>query len=359
MLNLVRYVKTDPATYLIQYRKGKVRRQGSGLSFFYFAPSSTLVSVPLVSVDLPFMFAESTADFQEITLQGRVVYRIADPLRLSGLVNYALRPDGKGYVSDGPDRLNDRVLNQVQVAVRAEIAPLALAEALTAGARLTEAVSARLRSAETLEALGLAVMDLAILAVKPTPETARALAAEMRERVLQDADQAVYRRRNATVDEERAIRENELQTDIAVAEKRRQVEEAEMEAKRAVAEKARTIEREDLEGRIASGRAPRPAGGTGRRQCPHRGRRPRLCPGRGDGCPGQGRAAGPGGGGQHRDGPGAAHRPRLPGPGRAGRQDRRAQHLPGPVGPAAAEALTWPAQSFASYSSTGAPGWRT
>ena len=251
MLNLVRYVKTDPATYLIQYRKGKVRRQGSGLSFFYFAPSSTLVSVPLVSVDLPFMFAESTADFQEITLQGRVVYRIADPLRLSGLVNYALRPDGKGYVSDGPDRLNDRVLNQVQVAVRAEIAPLALAEALTAGARLTEAVSARLRTAETLDALGMAVMDLAILAVKPTPETARALAAEMRERVLQDADQAVYRRRNATVDEERAIRENELQTDIAVAEKRRQVEEAEMEAKRAVAEKARTIEREDLEGRIA------------------------------------------------------------------------------------------------------------
>ena len=251
MLNLVRYVKTDPATYLIQYREGKVRRQGSGLSFFYFAPSSTLVSVPLVSVDLPFMFAESTADFQEITLQGRVVYRIADPLRLSALVNYALRPDGKGYVSDGPDRLNDRVLNQVQVAVRAEIAPLALAEALTAGARLTEAVNARLRTAETLEALGLAVMDLAILAVKPTPETARALAAEMRERVLQDADQAVYRRRNATVDEERAIRENELQTDIAVAEKRRQVEEAEMEAKRAVAEKARTIEREDLEGRIS------------------------------------------------------------------------------------------------------------
>ena len=35
-------------------------------------------------------------------------------------------PDGKGYVSDGPERLNDRVLNQVQVAVRAEIAPLAL-----------------------------------------------------------------------------------------------------------------------------------------------------------------------------------------------------------------------------------------
>ena len=84
-----------------------------------------------------------------------------------------------------------------------------------------------------------------------TPETARALAAEMRERVLQAPTRRSTAAGNATVDEERAIRENELQTDIAVAEKRRQVEEAEMEAKRAVAEKARTIEREDLEGRIA------------------------------------------------------------------------------------------------------------
>jgi hypothetical protein len=251
LFGLVRYIKTDPSTYLIQYSKGKVRRQGSGLSFYYVAPSSTLVSVPLASVDLPFMFAESTADFQEITIQGRVVYRIADPQRLSGLVNYSLKPNGRDYVSDGPEHLGNRVLNQVQVAVRAELAPLSLAEALAAGARLTDAVSVRLRGSQTLDALGIALMDLAILAVKPTPETARALAAEMRERVLQDADQAVYRRRNASVDEERAIKENELKTDIAVAEKRRQVQEAEMEAKRAVAEKARTIEREDLEGRIA------------------------------------------------------------------------------------------------------------
>ena len=249
-LNLVRYVKSNPSTYLIQYRQGGIARQGRGLAFFYFVPSSTLASVPLTSVDLPFMFAESTADFQEVSIQGRVVYRVAEPERLSELVDFSLDARGSGYASEDPDKLDSRVLNQVQVMVRAELQPMALAAALVAGSGLTEAVGDRLQHSATLSALGIAVMDLAILAVKPTPETARALEAEMRERVLQDADEALFRRRNAAVDQERAIKENELQTDIAVAEKNRQVQEAEMEARRAVAEKKRAMEQENLEGRI-------------------------------------------------------------------------------------------------------------
>ncbi len=250
MLNLIRYVKSDPSTYLFQYRNGNIVRQGRGLSFYYFVPSSTLVAVPMASMDKPFMFAETTLDFQEVSIQGRVVYRVVDPERLSQMANFALKPNGAGYASEDPDKLDNRILNQVQVMVRAEIQAMSLADALVAGDSLTQAVSERLRESARLGELGIEVMDLAILAVKPTPETSRALEAEMRERVLQDADEAVYRRRNAAVDQERAIKENELQTDIAVAQKDREVREAEMEAKRAVAEKKRAIEQEELEGKI-------------------------------------------------------------------------------------------------------------
>jgi regulator of protease activity HflC (stomatin/prohibitin superfamily) len=232
MLNpfhLVRYVKSDPSTYLIQYRGGRIARQGRGLAFLYFAPRTTLVAVPLASVDLPFMFAEATADFQEITVQGRVVYQVADPERLSGLMNYALNPRGTGYLCEDPDKLDGRVLHQVQVMLRAELEPLVLAAALAAGSRLTEGVRERLRASAPLAALGIEVMDVAVLAVRPTPETARALGAEMREQVLQSADEAVYRRRNAAVDQERAIKENELQTEQAVAERRRLLEQENLE----------------------------------------------------------------------------------------------------------------------------------
>ena len=42
----IRFVKTDPTTYLLQYRGGQAVREGVGLSFFYYAPT-TSGTVPL------------------------------------------------------------------------------------------------------------------------------------------------------------------------------------------------------------------------------------------------------------------------------------------------------------------------
>ena len=47
----VRYFKASPTTFVMQYINGRVKREGVGLSFFYFAPSSTLVAVPVGSTD--------------------------------------------------------------------------------------------------------------------------------------------------------------------------------------------------------------------------------------------------------------------------------------------------------------------
>ena len=65
-----------------------------GASFFYFAPTTSLVSVPLASVDVPFVFQEVTADFQEVTLQGQLTYRVADPVKLSQLMDYTIDAAG-------------------------------------------------------------------------------------------------------------------------------------------------------------------------------------------------------------------------------------------------------------------------
>ena len=46
--------------------------------------------IPTASVNEPFMFAEVTADYQDVTIQGQVTYRIADPRRTAALLNFAL-----------------------------------------------------------------------------------------------------------------------------------------------------------------------------------------------------------------------------------------------------------------------------
>ena len=245
-----RYYKAAPTTYLIQYRNGRIVRQGRGISLFYFAANTTLIAIPTSSVDLPFMFAENTADFQEITLQGQVVYRISDPERLSTMVNFALNRDGSGYLSDDPQKLDNQILNQVQIAIRAEIQKMGLSATLQAGDELGQRVNQRFIESANLQRLGIEIIDMAIIAIKPIPETGRALEAKMREQILQQADEAIYLRRNAAIENERAIKENELQTEIAITEMQQQVQEGEMEAKRQRAEKKRQIEMENLQGAI-------------------------------------------------------------------------------------------------------------
>lgn len=245
-----RYIKTEPTTYLMQYKRGKLIREGAGLSFFYFAPSTALLAVPLATTDLPFIFKETTADFQEVTVQGQVVYRIQDPRKLAGLMNFSLNARGDGYQSDAPQKVGGRLFNLTQVLTRAQIQQLSLREALNATESLVSYLKAQLSQSEVLATLGLEALDITVQAIRPTPETARALEATVREDMLKAADEAIYSRRNAAVEQERAIKENELKTEIAVETKKREIRETQMEAERAVLEKKRQIDQEQLEGRI-------------------------------------------------------------------------------------------------------------
>ncbi|HLA64397.1 MAG TPA: SPFH domain-containing protein [Rhodothermales bacterium] len=245
-----RFIKVPPTTYLLRYADGKVRQEGAGLSFFYYAPTTTLVSVPLASKDVPFIFADVTADFQEVSVQGQVTYRIARPHETAGLLNFTLDAGGR-YVSDDPEKLGERVINQVHVLVRGEVERLTLRDAVRGAEALAGRVLAKLVDAPAIASLGLEVLGLSIVAVRPTPDTARALEAEQREALLREADQATYTRRNAAIEQERAIQENQLNTEIAVENKRRQIEEAKREAMRSVREKERQIQREDMEGSVA------------------------------------------------------------------------------------------------------------
>lgn len=247
----IKYIKTEPNTYLMQFKGSKLKREGRGQSFFYFAPTTSLVAVPVGSRDVPFMFQDVTKDFQDITLQGQFIYRVKDARKLAEMMNFTLKPDGKTYLSDDPKKLPNRLVNLVQVNLRSLIQEMDLRNALGATDILVRQMKKGLTSSGVLTALGVEIIDFTIQAIKPTPETARALEASVREKLLQEADEAIYVRRNASVEQERAIKENELKTDIAVEQKKREIEETKREATRVLQEKDRVIRQEQLDGKIA------------------------------------------------------------------------------------------------------------
>jgi hypothetical protein len=229
----------------MQFRGGKIVRDGAGQSFFYHAPTTTLVAVPVASQDRPFILELVTADFQSVTVQGQVTYRIGDPRRIAALMDFSLGKDG-GHVSEDPKRLGDRVAMQVEVIVQQAVQALDLKKALGASAAIARAAQRELAAQPEIAALGLEILGVSIMAVKPTPDIARALEAEAREANLKAADDAVYMRRMSGVENERAIRQNELDTDIAVEQKKRQIRETQMEAKATLMRKENELRAEQM-----------------------------------------------------------------------------------------------------------------
>jgi regulator of protease activity HflC (stomatin/prohibitin superfamily) len=244
------FVKFQPTDYVLQYKNGQLVRAGAGLSFIYFTLTSSLVRIPISSVDVPFIFAEVTADFQEITIQGQITYKITDPNKLSQLMNFTLAANGKSYSSDDPEKLPLRLINNTQVLTRALLKTMPLKKVLISSDELVKSLILQLQGINAINSLGIEILDVSITAIKPTPEMTRALEAEAREQILLLADEAIYARRNAAVEQERIIKENELNTDIAVEQKKRQIRETQMEAQKAIQQKERELKEAEMTTKI-------------------------------------------------------------------------------------------------------------
>jgi len=240
----IKFEKAPPTAYVIHYQNGRVYRQGTGLSFWYFAPISVVLEIPLVSSDVPFVFHEMTEDFQEVTLQGQLTYRVVDPVRVSQMIDFGSGTvsSAKGGLEDKPeDVLAQRLINATQVLARGITQRLPLPTVLGASHDIGQQVLAALRASDITAMLGLEVLSLSLLSIKPTPEMSKALEAAAREALQRQSDQAIYERRNAAVEEERRIKESELSTENAVETKRRQIRETKMAADISLEEQRATL----------------------------------------------------------------------------------------------------------------------
>lgn len=225
----IKHIKFDSMTYVLHFKNGNIKREGRGLSFFYFAPNSSIVAIPMGSNDLPFVFNESTNDYQTITIQGQISYKISNPKTLADVLDFTVQDNGQ-YKRNDIEKLNQRIINEAQTATSAYIHGIKLKEAIRSAKSIEENIAVGLQSSAAIGMLGIEILGANILSVQATPEMTRALETETREKLQQEADQAIYIRRNFAVEQERIIKESELSTEIAVEEKQKQIAEKKMES---------------------------------------------------------------------------------------------------------------------------------
>ncbi|HEU4717425.1 MAG TPA: SPFH domain-containing protein [Bacteroidia bacterium] len=244
------HIKFDSMTYVLHFRNGAIKREGRGLSFFYFVPNSSIVAIPMGSNDLPFIFNESTNDYQTVSIQGQISYKISKPKMLADVLDFTVSDNGK-YKKNDIEKLNQRIINEAQTATSSFIHGIKLKEAIRSAKAIEEKILEGLKSSSAISLLGVEILGANILAVKATPEMARALETETREKLQQEADQAIYERRNFAVEQERKIKESELNTEIAVEEKQKQIAEKKMESEVQKAENDRKLREMKLDADIA------------------------------------------------------------------------------------------------------------
>lgn len=230
------YFKGEPGNYILRYRNGRLVDHGPGLTFFYLPFNTTIAAIPAVSQDAPFIFHETTADFQEIAIQGQLSYRLVKPLELSGMLDFSIEPRNGAYRSRDPEKLVQRIVNAVQLNTRSGVSAMPMEESLRSVKDLAESVLAAVRNALGLAEAGVAVESLHFTSVQASPEMQKALEADFRESLQQRADQAIYARRKAAVDEESKISRRELESEVELEERRRDLVDTQARNQLALAE---------------------------------------------------------------------------------------------------------------------------
>ncbi len=246
----IKHIKFDSMTYVLHFKNGSIKREGRGLSFFYFAPNSSIVAIPMGSNDLPFIFTESTNDYQTVTIQGQISYKVSNPKTLSDVLDFTVNDSGQ-YKKNDIEKLNQRIVNEAQTSTSSFIHGIKLKDAIRSAKTVEEQIQVGLKSSLAVGMLGIEILGANILAITATPEMSRALETETREKLQQEADQAIYERRNFAVEQERKIKETELNTEIAIEEKQKQIAEKKMESEIQKSENDRKLREMQAEADIA------------------------------------------------------------------------------------------------------------
>ncbi len=230
----IKYYKAEPTTYVVKTVNGKTTKKGKGLSFFYNAATTSIAAVPMNAQEAPFIFNLQTADFQAVKVQGQITFRVAQPESIAEILNFNLKKDGEGYLSEDPLKLNDRVVRSAQTIVQNEVQNTKLRDAFGINTKIAQLIQQELATDVAVNVMGIEVLNTMVGNISADPETTRALEAEARELILQEADDAIYGRRKSAVEQERLIKEAELQTDLSVQQKEQEIAESRVENEREI-----------------------------------------------------------------------------------------------------------------------------
>lgn len=214
----LRHLRSDPNMFVLHYANGKLKRQGRGLAYFFTPLSAGIAELPIQENEVTFVINDQTKDFQVATVQGVITYRFADPQAAADAINFTIHPDTGVYVQPPIEKIANFLAQLATGATKRYLVSATIEEAITIGAEpIRAAIVEALAVDAGIKKMGMAIGTVRVLSVRSSAELEKALQTPMRENIQQRADEATFQRRAQAVEKERAIKENELATQIELA----------------------------------------------------------------------------------------------------------------------------------------------
>lgn len=214
----IRHFRSDPSAHVLQFRRGALVRSARGPTFWFLPLSTSCAEVPCDDRDETFLFHARSADFQDVTAQGVITYRVADPETLASRVDFSVDLRTGLHLGTPLDQLSQLLIQAAQQHAWEYLAGTPVRQILAEGAqRVRDQITRGLVNEPTLAAMGIEIASVRVSSVAPTAELEKALQAPTHEAIQEQADEAMFQRRALAVEKERAIQENELQNLIELA----------------------------------------------------------------------------------------------------------------------------------------------
>jgi regulator of protease activity HflC (stomatin/prohibitin superfamily) len=220
----LRHLRSSATSYVRHTRRGTLAHEGVGQSFWYRPLDAVLSEVPVDDRELPMLFHARTRDYQDVAVQGTVTFRVAAPAAAASRLDFSIDPVTGLWRGTPLDQVAGLLVETAQQHAAQLLVERTLAESIAAGvAAVREVVAGGLAADARLAEVGVSVVAVRIMALRPEPDVEKSLQTPAREAMQQDADRATFERRALAVERESAIGRNELESRIALARQEEQL----------------------------------------------------------------------------------------------------------------------------------------
>ncbi len=221
---LVRHLRAEPTSHIIKYKKGQVHHSERGVALWFLPMSSSLAEVPVDDRELSFLFHGRSSDFQDVTTQGVITYRVTEPEIAAERVDFSINLRTGVYRKQPLEKLGSFLNELAQQFAWAFVVRTSVRELLVSGQeKVRQDIIDGFLQEKELTALGIEIISVRVSSIKPSTDLEKALETKTREKIQQEADEAMFERRALAVEKERAIAENELQNQIELATREEQL----------------------------------------------------------------------------------------------------------------------------------------